>query len=94
MAAAQVNSDNIEREWPLLRQQLPGLPVLGASAELHHHRSANRSWCEYYQAQPDLQQAVYLYYRVDYELLQFDHPLPLTHACNGRGNSAGTVHRV
>ena len=68
-------------------RQLPGLPALGASAELRHHRSANHTWCEYYLTQPALQQAVYQYYRVDYELLQFDHPLPLTHACSGRARS-------
>ena len=95
MISAQLNSDDIEREWPLLRRQLPGLPALGASAELRHHHSANHTWCEYYLTQPALQQAVYQYYRVDYELLQFDHPLPFTHACSGRARSRlGTVQRV
>ena len=75
--------DDIQREWPLLRQDLPGLPPFGRQAEHYRRRStANHTrWCEYYQAEPALQEAVHRHYRVDFDLLRFDHPLPIERIC-------------
>ena len=44
-------------------------------------RSRHPAWCEYYVYNASLQEAVYHAYQVDYDLLQFTHPVALTSLC-------------
>jgi len=91
-----LSTAHLRTEWPLLRAMMPGLPALAAD-ELGPDSEGEdgeqqRRWCERYLDDPDataLQQAVFRYYRTDYELLRFAHPLPLHEAC-GASQEAST----
>lgn len=84
-----LSTAHLRTEWPLLRAMMPGLPALALDEPgdgTGEDEEEQRRWCERFLDDPDpmaLQQAAYRYYRKDYELLRFAHPLPLHEACGG-----------